>query len=92
MTATQPPVDIASVFTGPIAAFPDLDGEPAVIRLTLENVSAAGITFDVATNLGAGQPVEDTARAVGAALHRLSHALMAGVTVDLSTPAPDGAS
>ncbi|TKR27156.1 hypothetical protein FA014_02015 [Cellulomonas hominis] len=91
MPATQPPVDIASVFTGPIAAFPDLDGEPAVIRLTLENVSAAGITFDVATNLGAGQPIADTAHAVGAALHRLSHALMAGVAIDLTTPASGGA-
>ncbi|WP_263121149.1 hypothetical protein [Cellulomonas sp. RIT-PI-Y] len=92
MSAEVDAVDVVSLHCGPATAFPTINDDAPVIRVVVENATTDGVTFAVATNLGADLVGEDAARAVGVALHRLAHALLGGLTVDLTAPTPGGVS
>jgi len=85
-------VDTVTLKGCPTALFPALDDAIGAVQVIIEHVETDGASFAVATNLGADLPVEPTARAVGMVLHRLSHALMGGASIDLSAPANGGTS
>lgn len=80
-------VDTVTLKACPVGQFPALDDSAGAVQVIIEHAETDGASFAVATNLGADMPVELTARALGMVLHRLSHALMGGASIDLSTPA-----
>jgi hypothetical protein len=65
------------------------DGQAAV-QLVVDSATEEGLSVSVTTNLGYGLPTADVKVAVAHLLHRLSHVIADGASIDLSAP-PDAA-
>lgn len=62
------------------------DGQPAV-QLVVDSATEEGIAVTLTTNIGYGMPSADLKAAVAHLLHRLSHVIADGASIDLTAPA-----